>query len=129
MPPISILAGLRVSIGAGAWAAPNTTGKLFGLDPDNNPQASYLARLFGIRDVALGAGALASNGKSRALWLQLGVACDAADAAAGILAGRSGVLSKPATVLVTAPALLAIGLGVATLMGGGGDSGPESPAL
>ena len=51
----AIAAG-RVAIGAGAYLAPNLSGRLFGLDPDGNPQASYLGRLFGARDVALGAG-------------------------------------------------------------------------
>jgi hypothetical protein len=129
MPPISILAGLRASIGVGAWAAPSLTGKMFGLKPDENPQSPYLARLFGIRDIALGAGTLASSGKSRSLWLQLGVACDAADAAAGFIAGRDGSLSKPAAALVTGTALTAVALGVAALMGAGGDSSAESPAL
>ncbi len=125
MPPIlPLLAGLRMSIGVGAWAAPSTTGKLFGLKPDENPQSPYLARLFGIRDIALGAGTLASSGKSRSLWLQLGVVCDAADAAAGFLAGKDGSLSKPAATLVTGTALLAAGLGVAALMGGGEDAEP-----
>ena len=68
-----------------------------------------------MRDVALGAGLRFSNGQSRRLWLQLGIACDAADAVAGLIAGRNGQLSKVSTVLVTAPALLGIALGVAGL--------------
>ena len=36
------------------------------------------------------------------------MACDAADAAAGVLAGRRGELSKLSTVLVTAPALAGV---------------------
>jgi hypothetical protein len=109
------LAGLRLAIGSGAWAAPNTTGRLFGLDPEGNPQASYLARLFGIRDIALGAGVLSSEGASRQKWLQLGVACDLADAAAGVLAGRAGVLPRWSTILVTGTALVAAAQGVMSL--------------
>ena len=55
MPASSIpaLSGLRAAVGAGAWATPNVSGRMFGLDPVNNPQASYVARLFGARDLAL----------------------------------------------------------------------------
>jgi hypothetical protein len=112
-----LLIGVRTAVGAGSWVAPELTGRLFGLDAVANPQLPYLGRLFGVRDVALGAGLALSSGQSRKLWLQLGIACDAADAVAGLLAGRKGQLSKVSTVLVTAPALLAIALGVAGLQG------------
>jgi hypothetical protein len=112
---VAKLAGLRLAIGAGAWAAPRLAGKLFGLDADANPQSPYLARLFGARDVALAWGALSSEGEARRQWLLAGVACDLADAAAGIFGGRSGYLPGPASVLVTGTALSAAALGVASL--------------
>ncbi len=115
MPDNSALIGLRSSIGAGAWIAPRLAGRLFGLDAVANPQLPYVGRLFGVRDVALAAGLGLSSGQSRRLWLQLGIVCDAADAVAGILAGRGGQISKLSTALVTAPALLGIGLGIAGL--------------
>jgi hypothetical protein len=107
----------RTAIGVGAWVAPRLSGRLFGLDPDANPQASYLGRLFGVRDVALGAGLRSSNGLERQQWLRIGVACDLADAAAGVLAGRSGALPKRATVLVTATALMAAAMGLGAMRG------------
>jgi hypothetical protein len=116
--PISILIGLRSGIGAGAWIAPGLAGRLFGLDAVANPQLPYVGRLFGIRDVALAAGLQLSSGQSRQLWLQLGIVCDAADTVAGLLAGRNGAISKKSTILVTAPALLGIGLGLVALQGG-----------
>ncbi|TMM06072.1 MAG: hypothetical protein E6G10_01250 [Actinobacteria bacterium] len=115
MNPVSLISGLRASIGAGAWLAPNLTGRLFGLDPDGNPQSSYLARLFAIRDLALAAGTLGSEGDARRRWLQLGLACDLADAAAAYLAGRDGTLPKPAAVMTGGTALAAAGMGVAAL--------------
>jgi len=105
----------RAAIGVGAWLAPRFSGRLFGLDPDANPQASYLGRLFGVRDVALGVGLSSSSGPDRQQWLRLGIACDLADAAAGVLAGRAGELPKRATVLVTATALMAAAMGVAAM--------------
>jgi hypothetical protein len=94
----------RVAVGAGAWLAPNLSGRLFGLDPEGNPQLPYVGRLFGARDVALGAGVLRSGRKQKDLWLTAGVGCDVADAAAGVLAGARGTLPFGAAAMVTATA-------------------------
>ncbi len=126
MSAMNLLGGLRTGIGAGAWIAPAQTGRLFGLDAKANEQLPYVARLFGVRDVALAAGVRASSGPSRRLWLKLGIVCDAADAAAALLAGRNGELSKTTTVLVTAPALIAIALGVAALRTEGDYTDPSA---
>lgn len=112
---IRSLAMLRLAVGTSAWATPRLAGRAFGLDAESNPQSPYLARLFGIRDIALGVGALSTTGEARRQWLTLGVVCDAADAAAGVLAGRGGYLPKVATVMVTSVALGAAGLGLAAL--------------
>jgi hypothetical protein len=111
------LVGLRAAVGAGAFLAPRLTGRLFGLDVEGNPQAPYLARLFGIRDVALAYGTSSTTGPQRAQWLQIGLACDLGDAVAGFLAGKGGELPAPAAVLVTGTALTAAALGLAALQG------------
>jgi hypothetical protein len=118
---IRSLAGVRMAIGTSAWATPRLAGKAFGLDAAGNPQSPYLARLFGVRDIALGIGTLTTTGESQRRWLALGLLCDAADAAAGVLAGRGGYLPKLPTVLVTGTALAAAGLGAAALAAGDGD--------
>jgi hypothetical protein len=112
---IQSLVGMRGAIGAGAWLAPRLSGRLFGLDPAGNPQASYLGRLFAARDAALAFGLNSSSGQQRAQWLRIGIACDLADAAAGLLAGRRGDLPARATILVTGTALGAAALGVVAL--------------
>ena len=117
------LIGLRAAIGIGAFVAPRLTGRLFGLDVDGNPQAPYLARLFGARDAALAFGVATTGGAQRSQWLQIGMACDLADAVAGVLAGRDGELPTPTAVLVTGTAVMAAGLGVAALQ-----SQDEQPA-
>jgi hypothetical protein len=94
----------RIAVGSGAWLTPNLAGRLFGLDPEGNPQLPYVGRLFGARDVALGAGVLRSARKHKSAWVTAGVACDAADVAAGIVAGARGQLPAPAAALVTATA-------------------------
>jgi hypothetical protein len=105
----------RTAIGAGTWLAPRLSGRLFGLDASANPQLPYIARLFGVRDAALAVGLASSSGAQRSLWLRIGIACDLADAAAGLAAGRRGELPKPATVLVTAAAVGAAALGILAL--------------
>jgi hypothetical protein len=115
--PAKTLVGVRAAIGGGAWLAPRLSGRMFGLDPEANPQAAYLGRLFGIRDAVLAAGTASNSGRAQAQWLQLGIVCDLADAMAGVLAGRRGELPAKATVMVTLTALAAAGLGVAALQG------------
>src|SRR4051794_36059736 len=109
------LSRLRVAIGSAAWVAPNRTAELFGLDAKNNPTSSFLARLFGVRDIALGVQAARSAGPSKRLAWQLGIPCDLFDAAAAILARRNGTLGTRAAVMAGATALVAAGLGVAAL--------------
>lgn len=109
------LASIRAAIGAVTWLAPRLAARLFGINADANPQLPYVARLFAIRDLALAAGLQSSSGDALRLWVRIGMACDAADAAAGLLAGRRGELSTISTVLVTAPALAGISLGSAVL--------------
>ncbi|MFL5821729.1 MAG: hypothetical protein ACJ76S_13690 [Solirubrobacteraceae bacterium] len=111
----TVIAALRIAVGGGAWLTPNLAARLFGLDPDGNPQAPYLGRLFGVRDVALAAGTLASEGKARRSWLAAGLACDVADTAAALLGRRAGYLSTPVSFLLAAPALAAVGLGIVAL--------------
>jgi hypothetical protein len=114
---VQSLVGVRGAIGTGAWLAPRFSGRLFGLDPAANPQAAYLGRLFAVRDAALAFGLSTSTGRERAQWLRIGIACDLADAAAGLLAGRRGDLPGRATILVTGTALGAAALGIAALQG------------
>jgi hypothetical protein len=109
------LVGLRLAVGAASWLTPGPAGKLFGLDLPANPQAPYLARLFGARDVALAWGSVSSAGDARRQWLLAGLACDLADAAAGVAGRRGGYLPKLTSVLVTGTAVAAVGLGAAAL--------------
>jgi hypothetical protein len=122
MNPVAALSGLRLAVGVGAWAAPNLAGRLFGLYPANNPQAAFLGRLFGARDVALAAGTQSSDLGGRRLWLQAGLACDVADVGAAYLAGRNGTVPKAAALMSGLTAAGAVALGVAALQStpGGG---------
>ena len=113
--PAQLIPQARIAIGAGAWMAPNLSGRILGLDPVANPQSAFLGRLFGARDIALGVGALAASAESRRLWWQLGIACDVLDAGAGVLAGRNGTLPKFSAALATAMAIGAAAGGLLVL--------------
>ena len=112
---LNALSGLRIAVGTASWATPRLAGKVFGLDAKANPQSPYLARLFGIRDIALAWGVLGSEGDARRQWLMAGLACDLADALAGIAGSRRGYLAKPTGAMVTATALVASALGARAL--------------
>lgn len=83
----AIAAG-RVLIGAGLLAAPGTVAaRWLGADAQRGATQSALRGL-GARDLALGAGVLASLGDGRARpWVAAGVLADGADLAAAALAG------------------------------------------
>ena len=110
--PTTVLPALRIAIGAGAYAFPELTGKVFGFKMTDNQETMYMGRLFGIRDVVLGAGVIASSGEARKLWWRLGILADLADAGAGYL-GLKGGGPKRAMIMSTVTALTAVGLGVA----------------
>lgn len=110
--PTTALPAARLAIGAGAYAFPDLTGKVFGLDMADNHSAVFMGRLFAVRDIVLGVGALASTGEARALWWRLGILADAADATAGYLGLKAGA-PKLGMIMSTAAALSAIGMGLA----------------
>lgn len=96
------LAAMRVGIGALAWARPDVTAKLFGFShPDG--QARYVWRLFGVRDVLVGLGTVTSSGPRRRAWARVGLLCDVADGAAGVL-GRDDVKPVNAAAMIGVPA-------------------------
>jgi hypothetical protein len=95
--------------------------RAIGMDPYSNPQAAYMARLFGIRDLTLGIGLLSARGDARRLWWRVGILCDLADAVGGLLSARQGEL--PSHPRLLAPAFAAAGavgasLGTAALVSG-----------
>ncbi len=114
---LKALVGLRTVIGLSVWLSPRPTAKLFGIDPRRNPQAPYLGRLFGARDLALAYGTFAEQADGGTRWLATGLACDLADAAAAFAGGRSGYLSTVTAVMAGGTALGAAALGAVALRG------------
>lgn len=116
MKPITGLALVRLAIGGVAFASPALGAKLFRLDADGNPQLPYMARMFASREVALGILTLTAPATVRRQLIALGVAVDAADTVAAIQAVRSGAVSPMVGVGLTAPAIGAVGAGIAGLV-------------
>jgi hypothetical protein len=117
MNPVNGLAVGRIAIGLTALASPAAAAKLFRLDAAANPQLPYMSRLFGSREVALGALTLLARGAARRRLVALGIAIDGADGFAGFDAMRSGTVSRSVGVSLTVPAvgaMVAGAIGLAT---------------
>jgi len=104
------LPAARIAIGLSAFSAPGLFVRGLRLREVEDPAAVFITRMVGARDLLLGVGALAASREARRLWLALGLAADAADAAAAALALRGGA-PKPGMVISLVAALGAVGLG------------------
>jgi len=116
MNPVNGLALGRIAIGATALASPSLAAKLFRLDLARNPHLAYMTRLFGSREVALGAITLLAKGNARRRLVALGMAVDAADGFAGYDAMRTGSVPQTTGVFLTVPALGAVAAGAVGLV-------------
>lgn len=105
------LMSIRSLIGVLGWLFPNLSGRLFGIDPRENPAAPYLGRLFAARELALVAPLLIEDEDVQRRTLHVGMAVDAADAAASVAAGVSGTLPKRAAFMTGLVAVVAVILG------------------
>jgi hypothetical protein len=110
-----LLNGSRVLVGLVAFAAPGRAFRGAGLDPRRNPQLPFMTRMFGVRDLVLGAGALGTSGAERRRWLQASLTSDLGDAVAALAGHRAGYLSTRGTVMLALPAITGAALGVAAL--------------
>lgn len=108
MKPVTSISLVRIGLGALSIARPDVAAKAMRLSSANNPQMSYMTRMFGSREVALGLVTLVSKGRARRSITLLGIGVDASDAFAGYDAGRSGVVSQSTSGALTAPAVLAV---------------------
>ncbi|WP_244928266.1 hypothetical protein [Nocardioides sp. W7] len=112
MNPVTGLSLGRIAVGAVALADPQRAGRLFQLDPANNLQLSYVTRLFGSREIALGTATLLARGKARRNLVLLGVLVDLADAGTGYLGIQEGSVSKQTGGALIGPAVGAVAAGL-----------------
>ena len=106
------LAGIRLFNGVAALSVPATLARRVGVDPDANPAALYVLRLFGVRTVLIGAQLLLRDGGMRAHSLRVAPAIHALDASAALVAGERGQLPRraatTAAIISTVNTVLAI---------------------
>lgn len=106
------LAGGRLAAGVAALTVPSVVARAVGTTPADNPDGAYLLRLFGSRELVVGAiaaGALGPGTTSRAFLLGAGV--DALDALAVLRAGRDGRFDPRRARTIAAGCLAIAGLG------------------
>ena len=115
MNPVTGLSLGRIVVGAVSFAKPSLAAGMFGLDVANNPQGPYLARLFGSREIALGAATLLARGSTRRNLVLAGIGVDLADALTGVLGIQDRSVPVRTGAMLAAPALGAVLSGFAGL--------------
>lgn len=116
MDPVTGLSLGRIAVGISSIASPTVTARLFGLSPASNPQIGYFARMFGVREIALGGLTLLAQGDNRRTMLLAGMAVDGGDAASGAIALARKEIPLLAGVAMIGVALGAVGSGGAALV-------------
>jgi len=105
----------RSAVGAGTWLAPGTSGRAFGLgDQLGDPGPAIVARLFGVRDLALAQALRHPSQEVRRAAVRWGALMDAVDVVSTALSLRRGA-SRRAAVLVGAGAAAFAAIEVAIL--------------
>ena len=120
MNPVTGLSLGRIIIGAASVANPTMVTKAFGLDVEANPQTTFMTRLFGAREIALGAATLVASGKGRTGLVLLGVGVDGADAYAGYVGPKADGIDAKAGMMMTGVAGGAVLSGLLGLVVRGG---------
>ncbi len=115
MNPVTGLSLGRIGVGAVAIGSPDLAARMLGLDASRNPQLPTMTRLFGAREIAIGAATLTARGAARRNLVLAGIAVDAADAATGIVGVGNQELGKLSGGMLAAIALGAVGSGIAGL--------------
>lgn len=106
---------LRTGVGVGTWLAPGPSGRLFGLGPAMaSPDGALVGRLFAVRDLVLAQALRHPDREVQRLALQAGLAIDAVDAVASVLAALRGG-RRAGLVGVGCGALVFVALGAASL--------------
>ena len=110
--PRQALVAVRLGLGGVSWVAPKLLMRALGAGDLDDPVDVWMARMFAVRDAVLGVGVVCTQGEQRRFWLKVGLACDLADLAGGIIAARHP--TKRRVLLKFAP-VLGAGLGAFAL--------------
>ena len=114
MDPITGLAYGRIAVGTLSLLSPRLAAKALLLDPGQNRQVPYVTRLFGSREIALGAITLASTGAARRSLVQVGMAVDGADAFTGLVGTVSGAVPRRSGLMMAVVAAGAVVTGASS---------------
>jgi hypothetical protein len=93
------LAAIRLTVGTTALFAPKTFARRLEIDPDAQPAVLYIARMFGIRTIFIGADILVPDGALRNQALRAGVMIHMSDATAAAIAGLRRQLPPRAAMM------------------------------
>lgn len=104
------LAFLRIGLGV-MWLTPRLGARLLGMDPEQKG-VTLLARLFVVRDLALGLSLLQSSGADADRQVDLGIMVDAADLSAIVMAAGKKDIGARTLLLGGLTAGAAVALGV-----------------
>ncbi|NPC96333.1 hypothetical protein [Nocardioides sp. zg-DK7169] len=115
MDPVTGLSCGRIVLGAASLLRPDVAANAFRLDLAANPQLSYVLRLFGAREVALGAVTLLAPAPARRALLATGVAVDVADVATAVQGAREGHVARQGAFGLAGPAAGAVLIGLLAL--------------
>ena len=113
-----LVAAGRVALGVVMVARPDLLPRLLGVDSGTAGRMSWLGRMFGAREVALGAGLLAVGPEREREWLLGAALCDAVDAVAFAEAARRGVVRRALAGTFVVTAASAAGTEVAAWLDG-----------
>ena len=123
----AILVG-RFTLGAASLLVPRHTARILQMDPDANPAAGFLMRLFGVRDLFLGVAPLLVSGDGRSRILGAATGIDLTDATAAVIAGLTRQIPPRASIVAAAAALTGACLSAATVGLGPLGSGEHDPS-
>jgi len=109
---LRFIAAGRIAIGAAMLVAPRRAAASWLGPQTGQGAASVLARAFGAREVAVGAGSLwaLDRGDPVRPWVMAGIVCDGLDTAATVLGARQLGLRRFVTTAAVAAAATAVGV-------------------
>ena len=97
----TLLGLIRLVNGTGSLLAPDLFARRLGVEPEANPAASYITRLFGVRTMVIGYELLQRDEATRRRALRVATLIHASDTVAAMVAGRTGRIPRKAAAVAT----------------------------
>ncbi|RLV48746.1 DUF4267 domain-containing protein [Nocardioides mangrovicus] len=115
LDPVVGLSLGRIGVGVLALTRPEEAARRFRLAPGASAQLTYMTRLFGSREIALGVITLLATGKTRRRLVVAGIGIDVADGYAALMGAKDGSLDTTTGAVLTGPAVGGVLAGVGSL--------------